>query len=117
MSRGTEQDNQSADAENAMSKLEKRRREMEDEIAGRLHKAALETLEFQDLDFLGNKLKNIEANPDNRFEEEVQLFACIKCKEVFALYPDDTRQCPNCTGETPLIRGQDILRQFGMFNR
>lgn len=106
-----------AAAENAMAKLEKRRREMEDEIAGRLHKAALETLEFGDLELLGNKIKGIESNPENVFDEDVQLFACIKCKDVFALYPDDPRQCPNCPGETPLIRGQDILRQFGMFNR
>lgn len=104
-------------AENAMAKLEKRRREMEDEIAGRLHKAALETLEFQDLEYLGNKLKSIESNPDTAAENDIQLFACIKCKAVFALYPDDPRQCPNCPSDAVLVRGQDIMRQFGMFNR
>ncbi len=104
-------------AENAMAKLEKRRREMEDEIAGRLHKAALETLEFQDLEYLGNKLKSIESNPDTAAENDIQLFACIKCKSVFALYPDDPRQCPNCPSDAVLVRGQDIMRQFGMFNR
>ncbi|MCE5273461.1 zinc-ribbon domain-containing protein [bacterium] len=103
--------------ENAMAKLEKRRREMEDEIAGRLHKAALETLEFQDLEYLGNKLKAIESNPEAALEEDIQLFACIKCKSVFALYADDPRQCPNCPADSVLVRGQDILRQFGMFNR
>jgi len=103
--------------ENAMAKLEKRRREMEDEIAGRLHKAALETLEFQDLEYLGNKLKAIESNPEAAQETDIQLFACIKCKSVFALYADDPRQCPNCPSDAVLVRGQEILRQFGMFNR
>jgi predicted Zn finger-like uncharacterized protein len=104
-------------AESALAKLEKRRREMEDEISGRLHKAALETLEFQDLELLGSKIKEIEANPDYRLEPDAQLFACIGCKTLFALFPEDPRQCPQCSGDTALVRGQDILRQYSMFNR
>ncbi|MFH1070989.1 MAG: zinc-ribbon domain-containing protein [Candidatus Glassbacteria bacterium] len=101
--------------EDIQKRLEKRRLEMEDEISGRLNKAALETLDFEVLTELANKLKRIERNPDYRPEQEARLFTCIQCKTIFAIYPDDSRFCPNCSGEAALVRGEDILRQFGMF--
>ncbi len=105
------------DQESAQEKLEKRRRQMEDEISGRLNKAALETLDLDTLHFLAAKVRAIEDNPDYKSEGITQLFACIGCKSIFALFPEDPRQCANCSGDIALVRGEDILRQFGMFNR
>jgi len=103
--------------EDIVAKLEKRRRQMEDEISGRLNKAALETLDFDVLEYLARKLKAIEENPEYKAEEDTKLFTCINCKTIFSLFPDDPRQCTNCSGEAALVRGEDILRQFGMFSR
>jgi predicted Zn finger-like uncharacterized protein len=105
------------DQESAQEKLEKRRRQMEDEISGRLNKAALETLDLDTLHFLAAKVRTIEDNPDYKSEESTQLFACIGCKSIFALFPEDPRQCTSCSGDMALVRCEDILRQFGMFNR
>ena len=101
--------------EDIQQKLEKRRLEMEDEISGRLNKAALETLDFDILSELADKLKQIEANADYQAEAETKLFTCIQCKTIFALFPDDSRLCTNCGGEVSLVRGEDILKQIGMF--
>jgi len=101
--------------EDIQAKLEKRRREMEDEISGRLNKATLETLDFDILSELANRIKDIEQNTDYKPEKDTQLFACIQCKSIFSLFPDDPRLCTNCSGEISLVRGEDILRQFGMF--
>ena len=101
--------------EDIQAKLEKRRREMEDEISGRLHKAALETLDFDILSELANRIKNIEQNTDYKPDKDTQFFACIQCKAIFSLFPDDPRLCSNCSGDISLVRGDDILRQFGMF--
>ena len=103
------------DQEDIQAKLEKRRREMEDEISGRLHKAALETLDFDILSELANRIKNIEQNTDYKPEKNSQLFACIQCRAIFSLFADDPRVCSNCSGDISLVRGDDILRQFGMF--
>jgi predicted Zn finger-like uncharacterized protein len=96
-------------------KLEKRRQQMEDEISGRLNKAALETLDFEVLTELAEKIQNIQHNPDFHMEEETKLFSCIKCKTTFCIYPDDSRICSNCSGEVSLVRADDILKQYGMF--
>ena len=101
--------------EDIQAKLEKRRREMEDEISGRLNKAALETLDFDILEELANRIKGIEQNTECKPEKDTQLFACIQCKIIFSLFPDDPRLCANCSGDVSLVRGDDILRQFGMF--
>lgn len=103
------------DQEDIQEKLEKRRREMEDEISGRLHKAALETLDFDILAELAQKIKNIEQNTEYKPDKDNQLFACIQCKTIFLLFPDDPRLCANCSGDVSLVRGDDILRQFDMF--
>jgi predicted Zn finger-like uncharacterized protein len=104
--------------ESAQEKLEKRRRQMEDEISGRLNKAALETLDLETLQFLAAKVRTIEDNLEYKSSEDnTQLFTCIGCKTIFALFPDDPRQCTSCSGDMALVRGEDILRQFGMFNR
>ncbi len=108
---------QQEDEEDLQAKMERRRRQMEDEISGRLNKAALETLEFETLKFMADKLQAIEENPEYRPEDNAQLFSCTKCRAVFALFPDDLRQCANCPGDLPMVRGNDILRQFGMFSR
>ena len=100
-----------------IAKLEKRRQQMEDEISGRLHKAALETLEFSDLEVIAKKINKIEENPDYRPEKEEQIFTCIECKSVYSLFPEDPRTCSNCPGDAPLIRSADILRQYSMFRR
>jgi len=96
-------------------KLEKRRQQMEDEISGRLNKAALETLDVDVLSELANKIEEIQHNQDFHAEPETKLFACIKCKAIFSIYPDDPRVCANCPGEVSLVRAEDILKQFGMF--
>ncbi len=101
--------------EDIQTKLEKRRREMEDEISGRLHKAALETLDFDIIAELAHRIKNIEQNTKYKPEKNNQFFACIQCKTIFSLFPDDPRLCANCSGEVSLVRGDDILKQFGMF--
>ena len=103
------------DQEDIQEKLEKRRREMEEEISGRLHKAALETLDFDILAELAHKIKNIEQNTDYKPDKDNQFFACIQCKTIFLLFPDDPRLCANCSGDVSLVRGDDILRQFDMF--
>ena len=90
---------------------------MDDEICGRLHNAALETLEFSDLELIAKKIKKIEENPDYRAEKEEQIFSCIGCKAVYSQFPDDPRVCTNCPGDAPLIRSADILRQYSMFRR
>ena len=102
---------------NPLAKMEKRRQQMEDEISGRLHKAALETLEFKDLEFIAQKIKNIEENPDYKPEKVEQIFTCIECKSVYSLFPEDPRTCSNCPGDAPLIRSADILKQYSMFRR
>ncbi len=96
-------------------KLEERRRIMEDEISGRLNKAALETLDFDVLSELASQIQDIQGNPDFTLDKDSKLFSCIKCKTTFCLYPDDSRLCANCTGEVSLVRADDILKQFGMF--
>jgi len=111
------QPDQTADQEDIQAKMEKRRQQMEDEISGRLNKAALETLEFSSLQYLAEKIRSIEENQDYVPEEDTQLFACTNCKIIFALFREDLRQCTNCPGDIPLVRGADILRQFGMFHR
>jgi zinc-ribbon domain len=103
--------------EDPLAKMEKRRQLMEDEISGRLHKAALETLDFKDLEFLSEKIKMIEGNTNLRPEESEQLFCCIECKTAYSLFPDDARVCSNCPGDAPLIRSGDIIRQYSMFRR
>ena len=105
------------DAEDIQAKLEKRRLQMEDEISGRLNKAALETLDFEVLGELAKKIKSIEDNSDFQPEPNTQLFACISCLAIYSLFTDDPRQCANCAGDLALVRGDDILKQFGMFNR
>jgi len=105
------------EAEDPLVKLEKRRQRMEDEISGRLHKAALETLEFKDLEELAEKIKRIEENPRYRPEKTEQLFTCLDCKTVYARFPDDPRVCSNCPGDAPLIRSEDIKKQYSMFRR
>ena len=100
-----------------LAKMEKRRQQMEDEISGRLHKAALETLEFSDLEIIAKKINKIEENPDYRPEKEEQIFTCIECKSVYSLFPEDPRTCSNCPGDAPLIRSADILKQYSMFRR
>ena len=96
-------------------KLEDRRRQMEDEISGRLNKAALETLDFEVLSELAHQIQDIQSNPDVHLEKNAKLFSCIKCITTFCLYPDDPRVCTNCTGDVSLVRADDILKQFGMF--
>ncbi|MBN2289784.1 MAG: zinc-ribbon domain-containing protein [Candidatus Glassbacteria bacterium] len=103
--------------EDPLAKMEKRRQRMEDEISGRLHKAALETLDFKDLELLAKKINKIEDDPNYKAEEEEQIFCCIACNSVYSLFPDDPRTCSNCPGEAPLIRGADIIRQYSMFRR
>ncbi|OGG00846.1 MAG: hypothetical protein A3F83_01315 [Candidatus Glassbacteria bacterium RIFCSPLOWO2_12_FULL_58_11] len=105
------------DAEDIQAKLEKRRLQMEDEISGRLNKAALETLDFEVLGELAQKIKSIEDNPEFQPEPSTQLFACIKCLAIYSLFTEDPRQCANCPGDVALVKGDDILKQFGMFNR
>ncbi|MFC1537310.1 zinc-ribbon domain-containing protein [Gemmatimonadota bacterium] len=106
-----------AEDEDPLAKMEKRRQKMEDEISGRLHKAALETLDLKDLEFLAEKIKMIEGNPNLKPEESEQLFCCIECKTAYSLFPDDARICSNCPGDSPLIRSGDIIRQYSMFRR
>jgi predicted Zn finger-like uncharacterized protein len=96
-------------------KLEERRRQMEDEISGRLNKAALETLDFEVLSELAEQIQNIQHNHEFKLEEDSKLFSCIKCKTTYCLFPDDSRLCANCTGEVSLVRADDILKQYGMF--
>lgn len=106
-----------ADTEDIQAKLEKRRLQMEDEISGRLNKAALETLDFEVLGDLAKKIKSIEENTEFQPEAHTQLFACISCLAIYSLFTEDPRQCANCAGDLALVRGDDILKQFGMFNR
>ncbi len=101
--------------QNIQQKLEERRRQMEDEISGRLNKAALETLDFDVLSELAHQIQEIQHNHDFQFDKESKLFSCIKCKTTFCLFPDDSRLCANCPGEISLVRADDILKQFGMF--
>ena len=105
------------DAEDIQAKLEKRRLQMEDEISGRLNKAALETLDFEVLGALANKIKSIENNSEFQPEPTTQLFACISCLAIYSLFTEEPRQCANCAGDLALVKGDDILKQFGMFNR
>ena len=105
------------DTESIMIKMEKRRQKMEDEISGRLNKAALDTLDLESLEFLAKKIISIEENPDYEAEKNTQLFSCINCKAIFALFPEDSRVCTNCPGEVPLVRGEDLNKQYSMFNR
>ncbi len=101
--------------QNLQVKLEDRRRQMEDEISGRLNKAALETLDFDVLSELASQIQDVQHNPDFTMEKDAKLFSCIKCQTTFCLYPDDSRLCANCTDEVSLVRADDILKQFGMF--
>lgn len=107
---------QTTGQEDIQEKLERRRREMEDEISGRLNKAALETLDFDILSELAQKIKDIEQNVGYKQEKDNQFFACIQCRTIFSLFPDDPRLCTNCSGDVSLVRGDDILKQFGMFS-
>lgn len=97
-------------------KLEERRRQMEDEISGRLNKAALETLDVDVLTELAHQIQDIQGNHDFKLEKDSRLFTCIKCNTTFCLYPEDSRLCANCTDEVSLVRAKDILKQFGMFS-
>ena len=96
-------------------KLEKRRQQMEDEISGRLNKAALETLDFEILSKLAKQIQQIQENTDYIPAPDTKFFSCIKCEAIFCLYPDDSRFCANCIGEISLVRADDILKQYGMF--
>jgi predicted Zn finger-like uncharacterized protein len=100
---------------NIQEKLEERRRQMEDEISGRLNKAALETLDFDVLSELAHQVQDIQHNHDFKLDSDSKLFSCIKCKTTYCLFPDDSRLCANCPGEISLVRADDILKQFGMF--
>ncbi|MEA2063954.1 MAG: zinc-ribbon domain-containing protein [Gemmatimonadota bacterium] len=105
------------ESEDPLVKLEKRRQQMEDEISGRLNKAALETLSLSELDELSARIKNINENPNYEKEPDTQLFACIGCKSVYSLFPEDPRTCNICSGDQALVKADDILKQHALFRR
>ena len=103
----------------AEAELEKRRRQMEADIAGRLSKAALETLDLKDLEAIADKIQEIETNVEFELGEKAALYACLNCTTVYSVYPDDKKVCSTCStdAEVSLIPASEIMRQYGMFRK
>lgn len=103
----------------AEAELEKRRRQMEADIAGRLSKAALETLDLKDLESIADKIQEIESNTQFEISEKEALYACLNCITVYSVFPNDKKVCSTCStdAEVNLVPASEIMRQYGMFRR
>ncbi|MEA1996568.1 MAG: hypothetical protein U9N45_02975, partial [Gemmatimonadota bacterium] len=100
--------------ESVMERMERQRSEIEDNILGKISKDALDTMELEELKSLAEKIHSIEENRTYDTEEGTELFTCLNCKTVFALFPDDPRKCTNCSDKVSLVKAEEVLKHCDM---